>query len=665
MNNLLQYLEDLDDDLAASQDVRDQSNEEYRFTQVPGGHWEGWLEEDYEDRAKLQMDHLSDYLRRTYSVWTNNRQSVNYSPSDDATNPDDADLLDGLFRRDVQRDGGQSAIDTAIFEAMACGTGAIILNTEYENPGDPDNNYQNIVFTEQPCAYSTVIFDASARKADKSDADHCTILTPYSPKKFEKIWPSDNPDSLEARNRSSFNFSVGQDLIYVGTRYEKDTQNIVLETFTHPVSGEIVRIKREDVDKDELELFGFEFRRSRKITTDSVYKIVHSASEILVPRTRVVGKHIPVIPCYGFRGYVDGQEFYRGIIREKMDQQRGLNMAYSLAMESAAHASEDTPVFSPEQMVNPAISAGWGKNRHQAAYLLADDVKNANGDVVRSGPIMSIPGTKISEGLATVIQMNSESIRQGVGGAPQDTLDPQSSGKAINAIFKREDMNTAMIFDNVDKFIMRIAVVYEGMGGEVYGGSLNAGRNVRTINDKGDAKSQILVQPTITGGTLSAGNDVSNGKFDVVVGVSKNYQTQQEETFDSLKDIAAALPDGDPMKNNILKMMILLKDNPGIQDLKDYVRKELLASGIVQPDTEEDKKYMAQLEQERANAPQQNANDEYLRAEAEKAESAADLNIAKQGEAAASAVLKGAQAEKTKIESMEIVDGLRNGTQQN
>ena len=111
-------IEDFNVDWGSTSDQRDLANEEYRFIMVPGGQWEGFSEDAYDDRAKMEMNHVGEFVRRTYAQWSTAKQAVNYAPSDGATNDDQADLLDGLIRRDTQQMGGQSAIDTAVWETL-------------------------------------------------------------------------------------------------------------------------------------------------------------------------------------------------------------------------------------------------------------------------------------------------------------------------------------------------------------------------------------------------------------------------------------------------------------------------------------------------------------------------------------------------------------------
>src|SRR5690349_2037964 len=185
-----QWKTDFYTDFEATSEQRDKTNEELRFAMVPGGQWEGFLETTMENRAKLELDQASDYLYRTYAQWTENRVQVNYSPDDDSSTDDDAELLDGLLRRDMRRKNGQAAIDVAVFEAMGGGYGAFHISTEYEDEEDPENEDQCIVFSDLTSAYATVVWDSAARRRDKADAMRCTVLIPRSPDGFKRKYPN-------------------------------------------------------------------------------------------------------------------------------------------------------------------------------------------------------------------------------------------------------------------------------------------------------------------------------------------------------------------------------------------------------------------------------------------------------------------------------------------
>lgn len=643
---------------SASQDMRDQSNEEYRFVTVPGAHWEGWLEADYEDRAKPQLNHVSAFCRRVHQGYLNNRPQVNYSPSDDTTTDEDAELLDGVYRRDLNRRGGQASIDTAVWEQKAAGFGVVILNTEYEDEGDPENEYQNIVFTEQPCAYSTVVFDPAAKRADKSDGMWAAVLSSYSEAEHRRKWPDAQVESIGVSDRSWFTQSSGTSKnVYVATHYEIKVKSTKIHTLTNPDeiddktgAPEVVKVDddRYQEEKENLELFGFQLIRTRTVKTRSVYKTVYNGGAILEKETRVVGKYIPVIPFYGYRAWVDGVEHYQGVVREHMDPQRVANMSFALAAEDAAHSSGDKLLFSVDQVQNQQTRNQFAGNWHQAPYLVVDDVKDPNGVVTHRGPSAILPGTAMSPIAQTVMQMSVESMQMGMGGAPQEVLDPNSSGKAITAIHDRIDMNTDMVHDNTDQSTQHLGRVYESMASEVYGAHPN--RQMKIITDRNEAKSVVLNKTVGMAGKITSLNDISRGKFDVVVNVSKDYQTENDETFEALRDIISVIPETDPDRPMFAKWLFLLKEGRGIKDLQKKIRNDLILKGWIEAQSDEEKQMLQQAQEQAANQPEDPDN-ALMQAAAKEQETQALLNQSKVAETQAKAVKTAKEAEKISIES--------------
>ena len=646
------------DAYSSSQDMRDQSNEEYRFITVPGAQWEGWLESDYESRAKPQLNHTSAFCRRVHQAYLNARPQVNYSPSDEATTDEDAELLDGLYRRDLNRSGGQASIDTAVWEQKAAGFGAVMLNTEYEDEGDPENEYQNITFTELPCAYSTVVFDPSARRADKSDAMWVAVLTSYSEKEHERKWPDKAVESMAVSDRSWFTESGSASKnIYVATHYQVKIKATKIHTLTNPEeideqTGGAAILKLDDdryqEEKEDLELFGFELIRTRTVRVRNIFKTVYNGSDILEKEVRVVGKYLPVVPFYGYRAWVDGVEHYQGVVREHMDAQRVANMSFALAAEDAAHSSGDKLLFSVDQVQNPQTRNQFAGNWHQAPYLVVDDVKDSNGTVTHRGPSAILPGTAMSPIAQSVMQMSVESMQMGMGGAPQEVLDPNSSGKAITAIHDRIDMNTDMVHDNTDQSTMHMGRVYESMASEVYSAQPN--RHMKIISDRNEAKSVTLNKTVGMAGRITSINDISKGKFDVVVNVSKDYQTENEETFEALREIVSIMPESDPERPVFAKWLFLLKEGRGIKELQKKIRNDLILRGWLEAESDEEKQMIQQAQEQAANQPQ-DPNQALVEAAAAEQETQAQLNQSKVAETQAKAVKTAKEAEKISIES--------------
>jgi len=60
----VRFVNQLRDDAANLNDVREEANEDMRFINVDGGMWEGFLEQQFDTRVKLQFDIVSNFLNR-------------------------------------------------------------------------------------------------------------------------------------------------------------------------------------------------------------------------------------------------------------------------------------------------------------------------------------------------------------------------------------------------------------------------------------------------------------------------------------------------------------------------------------------------------------------------------------------------------------------------
>lgn len=634
------YKQDFYDDFSATEEQRDKSNEELRFAMVAGGQWEGFLEDAFESRAKIELDQTADYLYRTYAQWTEHRIGVHYAPDDERSTDDDAELLDGLFRRDLRRRNGQSSVDTAVFEAMACGTGAFHLSTEYEDDEDPENKDQCVVFSDLANAYSTVAWDSSARRRDKADAQRCTILIPHSPDGFKRKYPDAVPDSsLQPQDRRWFNWSSPQ-IVYEAIRYEVRVENEVAFTYGHPETQDMVRLSDVELKEegDELKAAGYVELSKKRIKRRNVYRTTFCGGSVLEAERRIAGKYIPVIPMYGYAAHIDGVDYWHGVIRKRIDGQRLVNMAASLMAETASTASEDKPIFTAEQMQN--VKQHWAADRHQKPYLLADPIRHPDtGEIQHVGPVGMLPGSSQALAAQTLLATVMETITRGTGGAPQDTMDTDASGKAINAVLKRVDMNTQPIFENIKTAMAHCGEVYRHIAAEVYA---ERTRTVNIVTQAGEMQRRTLLQAQAKGGQIIYENDTSKGRFEVIVETGPNYQTQREAAVEGLKDIlnSPQLAPGDPLGRIILQRIIEMLPAQGMDDIKAYVRRQLLLAGVRKPETDED---MATLQEASQNL-QPDPQAELLTAAAQNQRTQAAERIAKIKDLGASADAKHASA---------------------
>ena len=634
---------------------RSQANDDMRFINVRGGMWEDFLDDDFKDRARLEFDITSPYINRFLGNWDQNRVGVEFKPDDSASSDDDAELLNGIYRIDFREGSGKLAVDNAVDEAATCGYGAYKIGTKFVDEEDPENEFQRIDFRPIYNAYDSVFWDLQSQRIDKRDARYVTVLTQMTKESFEDRYPDKQPVSVfnpEDIRRFSFNFySINVDMIYVGTRYEVIKKREKVFVYRNLGTSKIQVYSKEDHEdiKDELaDDPNVQFVRERKILKQHVNKTVFSGQDILADTKRIAGKWLPIVPIYGYRSYVDGVEWYYGLVAKMKDANRLFNMQMSQLAENSASSGQEVPIFDPDQMIGK-VGDIWA-DKNNKAWLPAISLKNKAGDVVQSGPVGYSKPAQVDPSTMASITLLTQFVQQTTGGAPQDTVDPDVSGKAINAINKREDLKTQTINDNIANSLEWGGEIYQSMAGEVY----TVKRMVRTLGSDGVQGTKQLLEIVVdeeTGKQVEA-NDLRGKKFRVYADASPQYDSLREQTVEDLKGMLEALTPIPGGQQYIPAILATLLDNMvgvGLNPIKELNRRNMILMGLIEPETDEEKQLLAQAQQ-----PKEDPNAELIQAATEQALSEARNLDAASIEKASSSRLKDAQTVKTVAEAEAI-----------
>ena len=637
-DELDEFKTDFNADYSACEQQRIASNIDLRFIIVPGGQWEGWLEDAMEDRAKLELDLVSSHVFRTYGNWLKNRASVEFKPDDDDTDDEDANLLNGLFRRDLRRANGTVALDVAAFENIVTGQGAFHISTDYDDPEDPLDNRQNVVFEPLHNAFSTVVWDSSSkRQVDKADAKRCVLLEEVSRDWFEAKYPEHQlADAARLDDRREYNWQTRNSVV-IATRYDIREKRDTAIVFGHPVTRQLQVVYKSDRNSDEqakeLARIGFRLSREKVVTNRTVVKSTWSGSGRLEPEKKVPGKYIPVIPFVGYASYVDGQGYCQGVVRKKLDGQRLFNQQISKLSEQAARSNQRVPIFAYSQI--KGLENFWNGDISRKAYAVVNPIINPDGSVAHVGPTAYLDQSPVDPSMQALMDMTATYTMDATTGAAQDTIDPDSSGKAINAIIGEVDMIAAPLFEHKRVSMEHCAIVYRAIASDIY----RSPQNVTLIEADGKERlvtlNAVSVNPK-TGQPIVI-NNPNRGRFRVVADTGPQYNSKREVTVETLKDILADMPDDDPLKSAVRHMLIMHIEGVGIESLRDYSRKQLLLSGIMEAKTDEDKAMLESAQEQEdpqqqlveAATEQQLAEAENLRASSTQKEADARLKDAK------------------------------------
>ncbi len=644
---LEKYKTDLSKDAEVVDDQRFAANEDMRFINVDGGMWEGDFE-NLGNRVKLELDMCSDYVQRFIGEWNQNRVGVEFKPDDDKTNDDDADLINGIYRADFRQSKGKLATDNAVDEVATCGYGAMKLGTFFVDEGDPENFDKRVEWRPIYNAYNTVIWDQGAKRIDKSDARWSTELTGFTVDAFEEQYPDKTPSSAYTPENFSNSRLNRPTFVFVASRYE-----VVRQRKTVFVYDNLTTKKRkvyEEADHEEIKAQlkdddKYNFVGERRPVLQHVDKTVFSGDDILKKTRRITGKWIPIIPFYGYRGYVDGVEQYRGLVRKLKDACRLFNMQVSQFAESASSGSSRKPLFDPEQMEGTDIANHW-KDMNNKPWLPVRVLRDEAGNIIANGPIGYLEPDQLSGQTVALAQVVPDYLQRVTGGIPQDTLDPDASGKAIRALMKRENMTTQVVNDNIANAIAWSGTIYQSMAAEVY----NTQRKVKILGQDGTEGEKLLNETIMNPetGMMVEINTLQGKRFHSYSDTGPQYETLREDSFEQLKEMLPALSGtqvGEQYTPVVLSAIIENMTGVGLSPLKDFNRRIMIQNGTIEPETDEEKAALAQFQQQ---AQEPDATQKFLEASAVKEQSEARSFDA-------SSIQKTADARKKEAETAEIL----------
>jgi hypothetical protein len=389
--------------------------------------------------------------------------------------------------------------------------------------------------------------------------------------------------------------------------------------------------------------------RQRKIKSRKIHKYIMSGGKVLEDCGYIAGKCIPIVPVYGKRWFVDNVERCMGHVRLAKDAQRLKNMQLSKLGEISALSSVEKPILTPEQIAGHQLM--WAEdNLKDYPYLLINPITNADGSQAISGPVAYTRSPAIPPAMAALLQVTEQDM-QDILGNPQagEKVVSNVSGKAVEMIQQRLDMQTFIYMSNFAKAMKRCGEIWLSMAKDVY---VEEGRQMKVITDNGDTDSVTLMQPTIDQetGEVKMANDLGAAKFDVDVDVGPSSSSKRAATVRALTGMMQITQDPETLQ--VLGAMAMMNmEGEGVGDVQDYFRKRLIRMGVVKPTDAEAEALMAEMQ---AAGQQQDPNAIFLQAAAEEAVAKAARARADTVETIASAELKRAQTAETIAKASEI-----------
>lgn len=594
--------------------------EDYEFAIVEGAMWKGNYAQQFKNKPKPEINQIFGSINRLLGHKARLEMNAKIISDSDQATDEDAEMLQGLWRNDFQAGQGSEAVDNADKEAFFSGFGAIKLVAVHDDEESPDDDHQNLMLKPVMSAASSVIFGASIQR-DKADAKQCWEVFRTSRDEVEEEYGV----SISSINSQIHWFDWDTDTqkdIYLAHYYEVVEKKIVTYNFDGyeiTVDGGATDSEGNEISKSDL---AYLKKNADYETTTRKVKVVEYAllagDQFLVKAQKTPFKRVPIIPQYGYYSVINGIEYYCGEVRKRRDPQMFLNTYFSSLMEIMSAPQVEKPEYTPEQ-INRHAGSRAKANIDNAAFVMSDPIKNADGSIYHAGPIGKQSPPQIGTGLAAAGQQLQTTLLD-MSGTGQSTVPSNAAADAIKQVNERQDDSFQPLMQGSMAAIKAACEVWLHAAQKLY----FSNPRKRRAQAQDGTHSQL---ETMQYGTDSEGNygpyvNAARGRYSVQVKIGETHKSKREAELETTLKMLNFADTNTPQGQLLLNQAILSTTGEGgsrSRKVANYqIIDNMLALGLdPEPKTDEEKEYVQQKMQQMQAEAQNQQDPQAMLAQAE------------------------------------------------
>ncbi len=548
-------------------DNRELSREEDYFCLEKGGQWEDNVVNAMGNRPKFTFDKVSPIIDDIMAEVEGMDFGIRVRPAGGGATKELSETYAGVIRYIENLSDASTIYRQSTRRICRRGVDFIRLDTGWSGEGFD----QDILIKSVPDSVNRVWLGYH-EKQDGSDAKEAWQLRAMDSKEFEKeygrpcISVGIDAEDYTKEERSD----VATFLEYLCARpYEK--------TLALLSNGKVIELTKETQSIiDELALLGIEVERTRKVPAVKVYSRFLDGQDWLGAEMLTVWDSIPIIPVYGNFELFDGNISYSSITRRLMDAQRVYNYARSREIEEGALAPRKKLLMTAKQVSNKLTQKQLSEMNTSADPVL---IYTADGE---APPPFETAGPQINPNLAnTAAASNQDMAEQGGVYSAQQGANPRyQSGWAVEQMISKGDAKTTKWLNSTAIAVRRIANMIIAAIPKVYDNQ----RQLRILNDDGTddmvtINEEVIDQQT---GRVVTVNDLSQGKYDVVVELDKAFKSLRNEAAERLIALAGI---DQSLMIEAADIVYGSIDVPGAEQIRQRKRSAMLKQGMI-PDTQ-------------------------------------------------------------------------------
>lgn len=502
-------------------DNNDEAREDLKF--IAGEQWDRRdINQRTEDgRPYLTVNQLPQFVNQITGDVRLNPPAIKVLPAEEG-DTQIAQVYTGLIRNIESQSAASKVYVGSAESCIRCGIGNFRIVTEFADD-DTFNQEIRIRPIKNPFA---VFFDPQAQLADRSDANWCFVLDEMDIDAFKEEYPEALVTDFTAENgREDLKNWVGEETITIAEYWRKEK---VKKTLAQLETGEVVDITdlaKADVDKLPV-------LQMREVDSHKVVQYFISGSEVLDGPFEWPGRHIPIVPVIGQEIHIGERTVRHGITRFAKDSQRQYNYWQTTATEAMA-LSPKSPYIATEKQVegHPEWQDANSKNYSVLTYTPDPDVPGAP----QRNPPPEVPAAALN-----MMQVSAQDMRSTIGLHDPNlgAVGNETSGLAISLRQSQGNVGTYVYIDNLASAIEYAGRQLVDLIPKVY----DSERVVRVLGEDDEGTLVTINQMAQSNGEPVLLNDLTVGKYDVIVKTGPSFATKRIEAANGMVEFIRALP---------------------------------------------------------------------------------------------------------------------------
>lgn len=510
-----------------------EAREDLKF--IAGEQWdEAVLQERRDDgRPALTINQLPQFVRQVTGDVRLNPPSIKVLPAeggDEAV----AKIYSGIIRNIEYQSKAKKAYVTGAESAARCGMGHWRIVTEFADD-DTFNQEIRIKRITNPFA---VLWDPSSEEFDKSDAGWCFVLSEIDRDAFKEQYPDAAVTEFETED---FDYDVTlwvtQDTVTVAEYWRKEQTTKTLALLD---TGEVVNV----TDFEEVQLAQLNIIDTREVESHKIVQYFITDAEVLEGPVEWIGSHFPIIPVLGEEIHIGERIVRHGIARFAKDPQRQYNYFQTHATETIALAPKSPYIGTDKQFEeHPEWDDANKKNYSKLTYTPDPD---APGPPNRNAP----PDFPAAASNMMTIAAGDMKNTIGLHDPNLGAISNETSGLAISLRQSQGNVGTFVYIDNLADAVEWTGKQLVEIIPKVY----DTERVVRSLGEDGTERLVTINQAAgrDAEGNIVLANDVTVGKYDVVVETGPSFATKRIEAANGMVEFLRIDPGASPLVRDLV-----------------------------------------------------------------------------------------------------------------